>query len=176
MSRLTPALGTHDHYFGSKDAPVRLVEYGDYECPHCGRAHQIVKPLLAKLRSEVLFVFRNFPLAEAHPHAFVAAEAAEAAAAQGRFWPMHDLLFENQAALELDDLVAYAEAVGLDTERFLRDLTSNAHADRVQADFLSGVKSGVNGTPTFFIQGERYDGSWDAQSLLAAIGAVADSA
>jgi protein-disulfide isomerase len=157
---LTPPVSEADHSAGPDDAPVTLVEYGDYECPYCGMAHPVVKRAQRELKTQLRFVFRNFPLAEAHPHARVAAQAAEAAAAQGKFWEMHDMLFEHQDALELEDLVGYAESIGLDTVQFARDLEAETFAKRVRDDFRSGVKSGVNGTPTFFINGARYDGSW----------------
>jgi protein-disulfide isomerase len=159
---------------GPHDAPVTLVEYGDYECPHCGRAHPVVKAVQRELEGQLRFVFRNFPLAEAHPHALVAAQAAEAAGAQGRFWEMHDLIFENQDALELADLVGYAESLGLDTRRFEADLEAGTFAKKVRDDFRSGVRSGVNGTPTFFINGARYDGSWaNVEAFIGAIRAAA---
>jgi protein-disulfide isomerase len=158
--QLTPPVSAQDHATGPDDAPVTLVEYGDYECPYCGMAHPIVKRAQQKLGSQLRFIFRNFPLAEAHPHARLAAQAAEAAAAQGKFWEMHDMLFENQTALEPDDLVGYAKSIGLDITRFERDLEAGTFAKRVRDDFRNGVRSGVNGTPTFFVNGERYEGSW----------------
>jgi protein-disulfide isomerase len=157
---LTPPVSEADHSAGPDDAPVTLVEYGDYECPYCGMAHPVVKRAQRELKNQLRFVFRNFPLAEAHPHARVAAQAAEAAAAQGKFWEMHDMIFEHQDALEVEDLVSYATALGLDTKRFALDVADGTYAKRVRDDFRSGVKSGVNGTPTFFINGARYDGSW----------------
>jgi protein-disulfide isomerase len=157
---LTPPVSEADHSAGPDDAPVTLVEYGDYECPYCGMAHPVVKRAQRELKNQLRFVFRNFPLAEAHPHARLAAQAAEAAGAQGKFWEMHDMLFEHQDALEVEDLVGYATALGLDTQKFTRDLADGTYAKRVRDDFRSGVKSGVNGTPTFFINGARYDGSW----------------
>jgi protein-disulfide isomerase len=157
---LKPPVGESDHVAGPGDAPVTLVEYGDYECPHCGRAHPVVKRVQRELGSQLRFVFRHFPLAEAHPHAQLAAQAAEAAGAQGKFWEMHDMLFEHQDALEGDDIVGYAESVGLDVARFARDIEAGTYAKRVRDDFRSGVRSGVNGTPTFFVNGARYDGSW----------------
>lgn len=169
MSGLTPPVSTDDHRAGSDDAPVTLVEYGDYECPHCGAAHPIVQEIQRVLGPNLRFVFRNFPLAQIHPHAQHAAEAAEAAGAQGEFWGMHDLLFENQDALEDPDLLRYAAALGFDVERFAKELSSGVHSDRVRRDFRSGVKSGVNGTPTFFINGVRHDAPWDLPALLAAI-------
>jgi protein-disulfide isomerase len=164
-SELTLAVGTRDHVQGSAAAPVTLVEYGDYECPHCGRAYPIVKAIQRRLGHRLRFVFRNVPLVQAHPHAEHAAEAAEAAAAQGRFWEMHDALFEHQQALDDRHLVEYARAVGLDETRFRDDLGRHLYAKRVREDFTSGVRSGVNGTPTFFVNGVRYDGSWDPDTL-----------
>ena len=166
MSRLTPAVSDSDHRGGPDDAPVTLVEYGDYECPHCGRAHPIVQEVRRRMGVRLRFVFRNFPLAEAHPHAVHAAEVAEAAAVQGKFWEMHDLLYERQDALEDQDLVGYARDLGLDAGQVKQELASGAHESRVRQDFRSGVRSGVNGTPTFFINGARHDGSWDLDSLL----------
>lgn len=161
--RLTPPVSSRDHVAGSDDAPITLVEYGDYECPYCGRAYPIVKAVQRELGAQLRFVFRNFPLAETHPHARHAAAAAEAAAEQGKFWEMHDMLFEHQRALEDDDLVRYAELLGVDAERVARELKEGTYAKRVRDDFRSGVRSGVNGTPSFFINGERYEGSWEDQ-------------
>jgi protein-disulfide isomerase len=169
MSKLRPPVGPEDHAQGSADAPVTLVEYGDYECPHCGHAHPIVKSVLRRLARKVRFVFRNFPLGQIHPHAVEAAEAAEAAGLQGEFWPMHDRLFEHQNALERKDLEHHAKQLGLDGARFARDLDDGAIEERVRSDFASGVRSGVNGTPTFFIDGVRFDESWDEDSLYEAL-------
>lgn len=169
MSRLNLPLGPGDHTLGNPDAPVTLVEYGDYECPYCGRAHGAVKDVLRRMGSQVLYAYRHFPLAEAHPHAFAAAEAAEAAGAQGKFWPMHNLLFENQEALEYADLIRYADALGLDVQRFEGDLTMHTHLDKVKRDFQSGVRSGVNGTPTFYIDGVRFDGNWAPDMLITGL-------
>src|SRR5687767_1125110 len=147
MSGLHPPVTERDHTAGPNEAPVTLVEYGDYECPYCGMAHPIVKKAHEDLGSQLRFVFRNFPLNEAHPHARLAARAAEAAGAQGKFWEMHDTLFEHQDALDVEDLVAYAKSLGLDTAKFKRDLEAPAYVKRVRDDFRSGVRSGVNGTP-----------------------------
>jgi protein-disulfide isomerase len=166
---LTPAVSSRDHVQGPADAPVTLVEYGDYECPHCGRAYPIVKAVERRLGPRLRFVFRNFPLTTSHPHAEHAAEAAEAAAAQGRFWEMHDILFQHQGALDDESLARYAESLGLDRARFERELASGAYEARVREDFASGVRSGVNGTPTFFIDGRRYEGSWEEASLTRAL-------
>ena len=168
--RLTlPVADDRDHVQGPADAAVTLLEYGDYECPFCGAAYPIVKQVQETMGERLRFVFRNFPITTAHPHAEQAAEAAEAAAAQGQFWPMHDLLYENQRDLETDDLIAYASRLGLDVPRFQRELADHVHAARVREDFMSGVRSGVNGTPTFYIDGERYEGSYDAEPLLDAL-------
>jgi protein-disulfide isomerase len=162
-------VGPRDHIQGPADAPVTLVEYGDYECPFCGRAHHVVKEIQRRMAGNLRFVFRHFPLTNVHEHAEVAAEAAEAAGAQGKFWKMHDTLYENQTALDDEDLLAYAELVGLNVPRFAAELAEHIHAPRVREDFLSGVRSGVNGTPTFFINGVRHDGSYDLETLLGAL-------
>jgi protein-disulfide isomerase len=172
LARLTFPVGARDHIQGSADAPVTLVEYGDYECPHCGRAYPIVKEVQRRLGARLRFVFRNFPLSESHPHAQHAAEAAEIAGAHGRFWEMHDMLFEHQRSLLDRHLVGYAAAVGLDAAVFEEELRAHTYNARVREDFLSGVRSGVNGTPTFFINGVRFDDSWDPDTLTAALEAV----
>jgi protein-disulfide isomerase len=166
-----PVSTDRDHIQGPADAPVTLVEYGDYECPYCGAAYPIIKDVQAQIGDRLRFVFRNFPITTSHPHAEQAAEAAEAAAAQGGFWPMHDLLYENQQKLQDDDLRGYAAQLGLDLDRFDSDLTRHVHATRVREDFMSGVRSGVNGTPTFYVNGVRHDGAYDTESLLAALSA-----
>jgi protein-disulfide isomerase len=164
-----PVSEERDHIQGPADAPATLLEYGDYECPYCGAAYPIVKQVQAELGDRLRFVFRNFPISTSHPHAEQAAEAAEAAAAQGKFWEMHDHLYEHQQQLEVPDLVGYAEALGLDVGRFEAELNGHVHADRVREDFMSGVRSGVNGTPTFYVDGVRHDGSYEREALLAAI-------
>jgi protein-disulfide isomerase len=164
-----PVSDGRDHIQGSADAPVTLVEYGDYECPYCGAAYPIVKEVQARMGDRLRFVFRNFPITTSHPHAEQAAEAAEAAAAQGSFWDMHDALYENQKRLGDEDLRAYAEELGLDLERFGGELGEHVHEARVHEDFLSGVRSGVNGTPTFYINGARHDDSYELETLLAAV-------
>jgi protein-disulfide isomerase len=164
-----PVSEDRDHIRGPAAAPVTLVEYGDFECPFCGRAHYVLNELLAQYPEQVRLVFRHFPLAQAHPHAQRAAEASEAAAAQGQFWEMHDMLFENQDALDDESLLEYAAALGLDLDRFRQELVMRVHAPRVREDFLSGVRSGVNGTPSFFINGRRHDGPWDLEPLAAAV-------
>jgi protein-disulfide isomerase len=166
---LALAVGTRDHTQGPANALVTLVEYGDYECPYCGRAYPIVKEIQRRLGDQLCFVFRNFPLSEMHPNAQQAAEAAEVAGAQREFWAMHDMLFENQQALELEDLRGYAQAIGLDSARFDREMEAHTAAARVREDFISGARSGVNGTPTFYINGIRHDAGFDLPVLLAAI-------
>jgi protein-disulfide isomerase len=165
VSRLTPQVGEHDHAQGPLDAAIVLVEYGDYECPYCGEAYPELKTVQQAMGDAMCFVFRNFPLSNAHPHAQRAAEFAEAAATIGRFWEMHDMLYENQDALDEPDLVGYAQKLGFD--RALTDrVLGGEFATRVRRDFSSGVRSGVNGTPCLFVNGERYDGPRDADSLL----------
>ena len=169
MNELTVPVGKQDHVAGNSKASVTLVEYGDYECPYCGQAYYIVKKLQEDVRDELRFVFRNFPLSEIHPHALGAALAAEAAGLQKKFWEMHDMLFENQEALEEKDLVSYAYALKLDVARFITDMQSEKVLEKVKADFWSGVRSGVNGTPTFFINGKRHNGSYSYGELREAI-------
>jgi protein-disulfide isomerase len=158
-----------DHIQGPVDASVTLLEYGDYECPYCGAAYPIVKEVQDRMGDQLRFVFRNFPITTSHPHAEQAAEAAEAAGSQGRFWEMHDTLYENQRRLGDDDLRSYAARIGLDLESFERDVAEHVHAPRVREDFMSGVRSGVNGTPTFYINGVRHDDSYELETLLAAL-------
>ena len=158
-----------DHIQGPIDAPIKLLEYGDYECPYCGEAYPVVKELQKRLGNRLCFAFRNFPLVNSHPHAEHAAEAAEAAGAQGRFWEMHDMLYENQDALEDDDLARHASALSLDARRLISEVRAEAHIARIREDFQSGARNGVNGTPSFFINGARYDGETEAEELLAAL-------
>jgi len=167
MSHLTPPLGARDHTQGPPGARVTLVEYGDFECPHCGAAYPVVKAIQRAMGSKLLFAYRHFPLTRVHPHAEHAAEMAEAAGEHGKFWGMHDLLFEHQDALEDDQLIAYATTLGIDPEWAAQALTEGRYEPRVRADFASGVRSGVNGTPTFFINGVRYEGG--ADTLLDAL-------
>lgn len=166
---LTMPVGERDHAQGPATAPVTLVEYGDYECPYCGQAYPIVKHIQERLGDSLRFVFRNFPLSELHPHAAHAAEAAEIAADEGKFWEMHDTLFEHQRALDDAHLRAYAAALGLDEAAFAQALSEHRLAGRVREDFMSGIRSGVNGTPTFFINGARHNGSYDLHTLLRAL-------
>ncbi len=166
---LRPPVGERDHTLGLADAPVTLVEYGDYECSHCGDAFPVIKEVLRRSGDRVRFAFRNFPLTQIHPRAERAAEAAEAAGAQGKFWEMPDLIYADQQRLDRSDLVAHARRLGLDVPRFTHDLDTGAFAERVREDFMSGVRSGVNGTPTFFVNGVRHDGDFDVAGLMAAI-------
>jgi protein-disulfide isomerase len=172
MSLLRPPLNPNDHLRGHRGAPMRLVEFGDYECPFCGQAHPIVEALREALGDRLVFAFRHFPLTGAHPHALLASEAAEAAGAQGRFWEMHDQLYTHQEALELPFLEEYAALLELDVPRFLGDLQDHRYADKIRADLHSGAVSGVNGTPSFFVNNQRHDGPWDYDSLLAALTAA----
>ncbi len=170
MPRLTlPVAAKRDHILGPLDAPITLLEYGDFECPNCGDAYPEVMDLLERVGDHVRLVFRHFPLTQIHPHSQRAAEAAEAAAAQGRFWDMHGLLFERQQDLDDDALLTYARVLGLDLARFQDDILGGVHLRRIREDFLSGARSGVNATPTFFVNEQRYDGPWDVESLMAAI-------
>jgi len=171
-AHLTVPVGPRDHTSGAENAPLTLVEYGDFQCPHCRNAFPIVKKVQQQLGARLRFVFRNFPLTQIHPEAEHAAEAAEAAGAQGAFWQMHDRLFERQFALDDDSLVEYAQELGLNADRLRGELDAGTYRAKVRDDFMSGVKSGVNGTPTFFINGERYDGSYDLGSLLEAVSAA----
>ena len=171
---LTLPVSDRDHAQGPSTADVTLVEYGDYQCPYCLRAHPIILDIQEHMGDRMRLVFRNFPLTTIHPDAQNAAEAAEAAGAQGSFWPMHDHLFEHQSRLDHDSLLSYAADIGLDVPRFKSDLKTRAFAPRVREDFISGVRSGVNGTPTFFINGLRHDGPWDLETLTSAILAAVD--
>jgi len=164
--KLRVPVSRSDHAQGPRDAPLTLVEYGDYECPYCGQAYQIVKAIQEALGDDLRFVFRNFPLAQIHPNAMNAACAAEAAALQGKFWDMHDALYENQDSLDPQSLLAYAAELGLDLDRFAQDMVSTRVEERIVSDLEGGARSGVNGTPTFFINGFRYDGDWSYDSLL----------
>jgi len=170
---LRPDVGPSDHVRGRADAPVTVVEYGDYECAQCGRAHYVLEVVLAELGDNVRYVFRNFPDASVHPDAQMAAEAAEAVAARAgedAFWAMHDMLFENQDALSVDDLLGYADAAGADSRAVATDLSTGAARPRVSADVRSGEQSGVHETPTFFVNGVRFEGDWnDADAFTLAL-------
>jgi formate-nitrite transporter family protein len=169
LPELTPPLSAEDHVDGPERAELELVMYGDFQCPYCTAAYPIVKRVRDQLAPRLLFAFRHFPLRDIHPDAERAAEAAEAAAAQGAFWEMHDRMYESRGALGRDDLVAYAAELGLDASRFASELDSSTHAARVQRDLDSGLSSGVTGTPGFFAGGRLHGGSFDAGSLIAAL-------
>jgi protein-disulfide isomerase len=169
MATLQTPVTPDDHIQGNPDAPVTLLEYGDYECPYCGEAYPIVKAGQAEYGDDLCFVFRNFPLTQIHPLAEPAAEAAEFAGAHQHFWEMHDAIYENQDRLSIPTLFELAEALDLDAGALRRALETHEFLPRIRRDFLSGVKSGVNGTPTFFINGVRHEGSYQFEDLSAAI-------
>jgi protein-disulfide isomerase len=169
MAKLRAPVTSGDHLLGREDAPVTLVEYGDYQCPHCGRAYPIVNALLENFGDELLYVYRHFPLAQIHPEAEPAAECAEFAGARKRFWEMHNGLFENQDQLGLPLFTELAEELGLSSADLLRDLQAGRYTPVVREHFMGGVRSGVNGTPTFFINGERHEGEFEFEFLAAAI-------
>ena len=162
----------NDHVLGPASATVTLVEYGDFECPSCGQAYPAVNMLLKHFEERVRFVFRQFPLREVHPHAALAAEAAEAAAAQQQFWPMHKLLFEHPHHLKAASLRQYAGQAGLDLHRYDHDMADHVYLQRVQEHIDSGARSGVRGTPTFFVNGALQDSSFGFQPLQVAIDAA----
>jgi formate-nitrite transporter family protein len=166
---LTHAVSARDHVQGPDRATLTMIEYGDYQCPYCGAAYPVVKRLQKTLGERLRFVFRNFPLTQSHPYALLAAKTAEAAALQGKFWEMHDLLYEQQDALNPDVVPVWAEKLGLDLEQLGRDLEGGAVEERLKEDRQSGIRSGVNGTPTFFTNGVRFDGPPDFHSLMAAL-------
>lgn len=167
MPRSHASVTARDHVRGPARAQVTLLEYGDYQCPFCGEAFWVLRDIEERFRRELRFVFRNFPLTEVHPLALEAAEAAEAAGAQHKFWEMHDLLYQNQPRFELGDLGAYATELGLDLDAFTSDLESHRHRERIREDFMDGVRSGVNGTPSFYVNGAKYDGSYALDDLIA---------
>ena len=154
-----------DHIRGSVNAPIVIIEYGDYECPYTGMAYPIVRQIMRRFGDKVQVAFRNFPLNEIHPHAQYAAEAAEAAAAQDKFWQMHDYLFEHQRALEDSHLLQYAEKVGLDINKFKKEVSGHIYAPLIEESLKSGIDSGVEGTPTFFVNGVLYEDSWDLDTF-----------
>ena len=167
MSTLKPPVGPDDHaQGGALDAAIVLVEYGDYECPYCGEAYGEIKAVQREMGDALCFVFRNFPLSQAHPHAERAAEFAEAAATIGRFWEMHDVLYENQDALDERSLAGYGMQLGFE-HALIESALRGDFASRVRKDFASGVRSGVNGTPSLFLNGQRYDGSRDPDALIS---------
>src|SRR5215204_2906943 len=167
VTELTPPLSAEDHADGPERPELELVMYGDFQCPYCTAAYPIVRRIRDRLAGRLLFAFRHFPLREIHPDAERAAEAAEAAAAQGAFWEMHDRMYESRGALGREDLIGYARELGLDAERVAAELDSEVHRPRVQRDVDSGLASGVRGTPSFFVGGRLHRGSFDASSLIA---------
>ncbi|MCU7727078.1 DsbA family protein [Actinoplanes sp. KI2] len=171
--RLAVPVGDRDHVLGPEDAPVTLVEYGDFQCPYCARAHLIMQELLRRRTNQVRFAYRHFPLINIHPYAEPAAEAAEAAGARGRFWPVHDWLFANQDRLSPATLIAALTDLGLDGRSIAAEVQDHAFLDKVQSDFVSGIRSGVEGTPTFFINGMLYTGGHSLPELVTAVDGAA---
>jgi protein-disulfide isomerase len=167
--RLVVPVNDTDHAIGPQTARVSLVEYGDFQCPFCGAAHPIVQEVLRRREEVVRFVYRHFPLTNVHPYAETAAEAAEAAAARGRFWMVHDWLFEHQDRLDPRSLAAGLDELGLDGQVIGSEAASHRYLGQVRSDFVGGVHSGVNGTPTFFINGRRHDGGYSTAELLRAV-------
>lgn len=168
MTHLAVPVGSQDHTQGQAQSAVTLVEYGDYECPYCGEAYPILKAVQHAMGDQMRFVFRNFPISELHPHAVRAAEFAEAAAGLGRFWQAHDMLYENQAALTDEDLFGYGLRLGLDSN-VVAEGFDGRFDPKIRSDFMGGVRSGVNGTPSLFINGLRYDGERDVDSIVDAL-------
>jgi len=166
---LAKPINENDHVLGPADAPVTLVEYGDFQCPHCRAAHFYMKNVLATMGDDMRFVFRHMPLTQIHPMAQPAAEAAEAAGAQGKFWPMHDLIYENQDLLSPALLLGLGQRLGLDMQRFTDDVASHRFLSKVREDFMGAVRSGSAGTPSFYIDGEPYEGAFDDESLIEAL-------
>ena len=169
MANLIVPVSAHDHVRGPENAPLTLVQYGDFQCPHCAAAYEEVAAIANELSDSLRLVLRHFPIAQVHPQAQRAAEAAEAAASQGRFWDTASLLYENQEELDDHSLGRYARKAGLDLKRFKKEVSSGVHVPRVRADYLGGVRSGVNGTPTFFINGKRYEGTFKSEAFVAAL-------
>jgi protein-disulfide isomerase len=164
MSLRVP-ISKKDNSEGNANARILLVEYGDYECPHCGAAYPIVKELQKHFGKDLFFVFRNFPLAEIHPHALAAAYIAEASAAQGKFWPVHDLIFEHQQSLSAKNLIAYAKQAGTNIEQLEKEIHSKEIIEKVELDMEGGLRSGVNGTPTFFVNGKRFEDDYAFETM-----------
>jgi protein-disulfide isomerase len=166
---LTPPLGPDDHVLGPEDASLELVMYGDFQCPYCVAAQSMVRRARERLDGRLRFAFRHMPLSETHPDAQNAAEAAEAAATQGAFWPMHDQLYASRGRLSLDDLANHAEAIGLDAQAVRAELARHTHAQRVGRDEESARRAGIAGTPAFFVNGTLHEGAFDAGSLIEAL-------
>ena len=169
MSTLKPPVNAEDHILGNINAPVILAEYGDFDCPHCAIAHVFIKKLLPKFKDQIAIVFRHFPLTKVHQYATIAAISSEAAANQGKFWEMHDKLLENQSKHSAAHLLRFAEELGLDIKSFKRDTQDEKLAAKVETQFESGIRSGVNGTPSLYINGTKYNGAYDLNSLSSAI-------
>jgi len=167
---------TDDHVLGRPDASVTVLEYGDYECPYCRGAARDVAEMLGRYPASVRFVFRNFPIAQLHPHAEQAAEAAEAAGAQGKFWPMYELLLQPASRLELGSLLDYAADLGLDLGRFRDEVTGRAYTGKIERDIQEGIRDGVNATPKFYVDGERIDGKLPLEGVEDAIRAAVRAA
>jgi protein-disulfide isomerase len=176
MATLNIPITTADHFQGPENAELTLTEYGDYECPYCGRAYPIVKRVQKHFGERVRFVFRNFPLKEMHPHAEAAAETAEFAGAHGKFWEMHDLLFENQTRLGEPLFQEFADKLKLSPTELRQALEREEFRPRVRSDFTGGVRSGVNGTPTFFINGQRHNRPFEFEFLVKALEAAMKAA
>jgi protein-disulfide isomerase len=174
LGRLAQPVTDDDHVRGPATAPVTLVEYGDYQCPYCGAAYPQVEALLRERGDVVRFAYRHFPLTNVHPYAEIAAEAAEVAAAHELFWPMHDWLFTHQDQLDPDNLIGAAAALGIAARKVALALARHEYRDRVLRDFTGGIRSGVNGTPTFFVNGVRHDGGYTLVELVDAVDRAAD--
>ena len=162
---LKPPVSIQDHVSGNMDAFIELVEYGDYQCPYCRRAYPIVKVIQERLGNDLKFVFRNFPLSKIHPHAKIAAVSTEAADKQGKFWEMHDIIFENQEKLRPSAIISFGQMIDLNIEQFKNDLADQNLIQKVDSDFESGIRSGVNATPSFFVNGVKYNGSWEEEAF-----------
>lgn len=169
MSPLAGPMGPSGHIIGRPNAPALLVEYGDYACRSCARAHYAVTEILRRFGNDVRYAYRHFPLLQRHPHALLAAQAAEAAGTAGLFWPMHALLLENQDALAASDLMRYAAMLGIDIGRFSRDIRTGMYLSSIESDFRCGTESGVDDTPTFFLNGHRVYRAWNTDDLGVAI-------
>lgn len=166
---LKPPFNNTDHFKGNAKSSVQLLEFGDFQCPHCGAAHPMVKKLEKTFGSGIIFIFRHFPLSEIHPYAQIAAVASEAAARQGKFWEMFDLIFENQSKLSKEMLLGLAKSLQLNLKKFQNDLGDPKLIEKVESDFESGILSGVNGTPSFYIKNEKYNGPYTFESLSVAL-------
>ena len=176
MSTLSPPLSERDHVVGPEDARVTLVEFGDFECPHCGALHPVIQAVRKSFGGNLRFAFRHFPLRSSHPHALAAAKAAEAAAEQGKFWEMFDRLYRRQTELTDPDLERHAQELGLDVDRFRGSLGERAHEVRIREDLASAGASGARGTPSLFINGELYEGGLEREEIFAALARAAVAA